>query len=83
MKADCSGDDASRAKASPALAPSLTSREILSLTPFRPGAREALSGLVGAVEVNVFGGREVGETAYRDCRGWFDRFAALQTGGAA
>jgi hypothetical protein len=62
---------------------SFTSREILARTTFRPGALDAMSGLVEAVEVSLFGGRPVAEVAYRDCRTRFERFLAIQTGGAA
>lgn len=61
----------------------LTSREILARTAFRPGAEEAMGGLVDAVEWSLFGGRPVSEAAYRDCRARFDRFVRVQTGGAA
>lgn len=64
-------------------APSLTSREILDRTSFRAGARDAMAGLVDAVEVSLFGGRPVPETSYRECRTRFDRFVAIQTGGTA
>lgn len=56
------------------LAPSLTSREIVATVALAPQAREALAGLVDAVEVSWFGGAEPGEAEYRRC---LDRFRAL------
>ncbi len=53
------------------LAPSLTSREILSRVPLPARAREALAGLVLAVEISRFGGAPAGEGDYRAC---LDRF---------
>ena len=70
-------------RAAAALSPSLTSRELLGHASFRPGAQEAMAGLVDAVEVSLFGGRPVPEAAYRECRARFDRFVAVQAGGAA
>ncbi len=56
------------------LAPSLTSREIAARVPLPSRAREALSGLVLAVEVSRFGGAAAGEADYRAC---LDRFRAF------
>jgi hypothetical protein len=56
------------------LAPSLTSREIAARIPLPAPAREALSGLVLAVELSRFGGAAAGETDYRAC---LDRFHAF------
>jgi hypothetical protein len=56
------------------LAPSLTSREIVARVPLPARAREALAGLVLAVEVSRFGGTPAGERDYRDC---LDRFHAF------
>jgi hypothetical protein len=53
------------------LAPSLTSREIVARVPVPPRAREALDGLVDAVEVTYFGGQDPAEPDYRAC---LDRF---------
>lgn len=53
------------------LAPSLTSREIVGRVPLPAPARDALSGLVSAVEVSWFGGDVPGEAEYRLC---LDRF---------
>ncbi len=56
------------------LAPSLTSREIAERVPLPAPARDALAGLVLAVEVSHFGGAEPGEGEYRAC---LDRFHAF------
>jgi hypothetical protein len=56
------------------LSPSLTSREIAARVPLPARAREALSGLVAAVEISWFGGTEPGEPDYRLC---VDRFRAF------
>jgi hypothetical protein len=56
------------------LAPSLTSREILARVPLPVRAREALGGLVLAVEISRFGGAEANQGDYRAC---LDRFHAF------
>jgi len=56
------------------LGPSLTSREIVARFPLAPRAREALTGLVDAVEVTWFGGVVPGETEYRRCLERFHTF---------
>lgn len=56
------------------LAPSLTSREIVSRARLAPAARDALSALVAAVEVSHFGGVESGEQDYRACLARFHTF---------
>lgn len=56
------------------LAPSLTSREIVAGVPLPARAREALGGLVLAVEVSRFGGAAAGEDDYRACLGRFHAF---------
>ncbi len=56
------------------LAPSLTSREILSRVPLPERAREALAGLVLAVEISRFGGAPAGERDYRACLDRFHEF---------
>ncbi len=56
------------------LAPSLTSREIVARVRLPPPARDALSGLVLAVEVSWFGGASPGEAEYRTCLGRFHAF---------
>ncbi len=57
------------------LAPSLTSREIVARFPLAPAARDALAGLVDAVEITWFGGVVPGETEYRRC---LERFHAFR-----
>jgi len=49
------------------LAPAWTSREVLYKIAFPPEAREALEGLVRAVEYSHFGGVAAGEVEYRNC----------------
>lgn len=53
------------------IAPSLTSREIVERVRLPAPAREALTGLVLAVEVSRFGGASAREEDYRAC---LDRF---------
>lgn len=57
------------------LAPSLTSREILASVRLPARARDALLGLVEAVEISHFGGTDPSEGDYRAC---LDRFRAFQ-----
>lgn len=56
------------------LTPSLTSREVLEKTQLPPRARDALFGLVRAVEVSRFGGREAGLEDYRASLERFEAF---------
>ncbi len=56
------------------LTPSLTSREIVARVALPERARDALSGLVLAVEVSRFGGAAAAEEDYRAC---LDRFHAF------
>jgi len=56
------------------LAPSLTSREIVGRVALPRPAREALTGLVQAVEISRFGGAPAGEPDYRAC---LERFHAF------
>jgi hypothetical protein len=56
------------------LAPSLTSREIVERVPLPAAARDALGGLVLAVELSRFGGLAAGEDDYRACLGRFHAF---------
>jgi hypothetical protein len=65
------------------LAPSLTSREIVSRVPLPARAREALGGLVLAVEVSRFGGAPAGETDYRACLERFHAFLETYRRGGA
>jgi hypothetical protein len=64
------------------LSPSFTSREVLARIPLRDPAREALTGLISAVEVSHFGGAEVTAGDYQICLDRFHRFAAAYQGGA-
>jgi hypothetical protein len=63
------------------LAPSLTSREIVARVPLPDPARDALSGLVLAVEVSRFGGAAAAEDDYRTCLGRFHAFLETYRGG--
>ena len=63
------------------LAPSLTSREIVARVPLPVRAREALSGLVLAVEVSRFGGADAAEGDYRACLDRFHAFLETYRGG--
>jgi hypothetical protein len=56
------------------LAPSLTSREIVAGARLPAPAREALEGLVLAVERSRFGGAAAGAEDYRACLGRFHAF---------
>ncbi len=65
------------------LAPSLTSREIVARVPLPERARDALSGLVLAVEISRFGGATAAEGDYRACLGRFHAFLESYRAGAA
>lgn len=65
-----------------ALPPSFTSREILARARLPARAREALSGLVLAVEVSRFGGAEATAGDYRACLDRFEAFLASYRGPA-
>jgi hypothetical protein len=56
------------------LAPSLTSREIVARAALPEPARDALGGLVVAVEVSRFGGAPAGQDEYRACLSRFHAF---------
>ena len=62
---------------------SFTSREILAQVSMPGPARDALTELVGAVELCHFGDREPGRADYERCRGHFERFARAYLSGAA
>ncbi len=64
------------------LAPSLTSREIVARVPLPERARDALVGLVLAVEVSRFGGAPAGERDYRACLERFHAFLETYRRGA-
>jgi hypothetical protein len=53
---------------------SLTSREIVARVPLAPGARDALAGLVTAVEVSWFGGVTPSRADYLTCLARFHAF---------
>lgn len=55
--------------------PALTSREILGRVPLADDPREALAGLITAVEVTHFGGDAATQDDYLRCRAQFQRFA--------
>jgi hypothetical protein len=63
------------------LAPSLTSREIVARVPLPARARDALLGLVLAVEISRFGGAPAGERDYRACLERFHAFLETYRGG--
>jgi hypothetical protein len=61
-----------------------TSREILARVPLLADAREALSGLITAVELTHFGDEPANAADYERCRQQFHRFAtALRASGLA
>lgn len=64
----------SRSYAEP-LAPSLTSREILEALRLSPAAHDALTGLIGAVELCHFRGSAPGAEDYAQCLQHFEVFA--------
>jgi hypothetical protein len=66
--------------ASVRVAPAMTSREILGRVPLLADAREALAGLITAVELTHFGGDDASEADYIRCRAQFQVFAAAFRG---
>ncbi len=62
--------------------PALTSREILARVPLQADAREALAGLITAVEVTHFGDDVATVADYHRCRDQFQRFATAFRGAA-
>jgi hypothetical protein len=62
---------------------SLTSREIIGRVPMPESARNALSGLVAAVELSYFGTSVPGAAEYQACRARFQEFAQAYVRGAA
>ncbi|MGB8932021.1 MAG: DUF4129 domain-containing protein [Anaeromyxobacteraceae bacterium] len=64
------------------ITPSLTSREIVERVRLPREAREALSGLVFAVEVSRFGGAAAREDDYRACLARFHAFLESYRRGA-
>ncbi|MGC3997609.1 MAG: DUF4129 domain-containing protein [Anaeromyxobacter sp.] len=66
------------------LTPSLTSREILAQVALPDAARQALAGLVAAVEISRFGGEQPGQAEYQACLAQFQVFLAhYRDGGQA
>jgi Domain of unknown function (DUF4129) len=57
------------------VSPAMTSREILARVPLLADAREALAGLITAVEVTHFGGDPATLDDYVRCRDQFQKFA--------
>ena len=57
------------------VSPAMTSREILARVPLLADAREALAGLITAVEITHFGGDEATLDDYVRCRAQFQKFA--------
>lgn len=55
--------------------PAMTSREILGRVPLAPDARDALQGLIVAVELTHFGDDEATAEDYLRCRTQFQKFA--------
>jgi hypothetical protein len=65
------------------VAPAMTSREILARVPLLADARDALAGLITAVEITHFGGDAATLEDYVRCRAQFQKFAtAFRAGGA-
>ena len=66
------------------VSPAMTSREILARVPLLADARDALSGLIVAVEITHFGGDQATLEDYVRCRAQFQVFAAaFQRGGTS
>lgn len=53
----------------------LTSRDIAGLPSLPPSPAAAFAAIVRAVERSLFGGRPLDESAWRDCRAAYQRFA--------
>jgi len=71
-----------RRELGPRVAPAMTSREVLRLTPIPGEAVDPLSRMVSLSEINHFGGRHAGEPDYLSCRDDFLRFNGLEAAGA-
>lgn len=64
------------------VAPAMTSREILARVPLLADARDALAGLITAVEITHFGDEPANAADYQRCREQFNVFAqALRSSG--
>jgi hypothetical protein len=59
-----------------AVQPSLTSRDIASLTVLSSSARETFTGIALAVEESLFGGRPMSREGFGRCRQAYEAFAA-------
>jgi Domain of unknown function (DUF4129) len=64
------------------VAPAMTSREILARVPLLADARDALAGLITAVEITHFGGDQATLEDYIRCRAQFQKFATAFRAGA-
>jgi hypothetical protein len=62
------------------VAPAMTSREILARVPLLADARQALAGLITAVEITHFGDEPANAADYERCRQQFHVFAAAFRG---
>jgi len=58
-----------------AVRPALTSRDIAGMDAMPPPARGAFGHIAQVVERTFFGGREIGQAEFADCRGAYERFA--------
>ncbi|MEO8846215.1 MAG: DUF4129 domain-containing protein [Kofleriaceae bacterium] len=65
------------------VSPAMTSREILARVPLLADAREALAGLITAVEITHFGGDPATQDDYVRCRDQFQKFATAFRAGVA
>jgi hypothetical protein len=64
------------------VSPAMTSREILARVPLLADAREALAGLITAVEITHFGGDQATRDDYLRCLAQFQKFATAFRAGA-
>ncbi len=64
-----------KARRAATLPPALTSREIVQRISMSPRARDALSLIIGSVEISYFGGQDVSEPVFTSCRNAFLQFA--------
>jgi len=55
--------------------PALTSRDIAGAPELPPEPKRAFATIVALVERSLFGGRDLGETDWRECRTAYERFA--------
>ncbi len=62
------------------VAPAMTSREILARVPLLADARDALAGLITAVEITHFGDEPANAADYQRCRDQFNLFATALRG---